>query len=107
MKTLKIDKPEQFELPYEALINRQRGYNLQESRMVGKMLDSFEAEGKVKEVVEGRALYTAASLPCEIQIEDAPFQLLCNVFDETQWTGAGARRAIAISDWLGEMAKSG
>jgi hypothetical protein len=107
MKTLKIEKPEQFELPYESLINRQRGYTIQQSRMVGKMLDAFEAAGKVKEVVAGRELFTAKTLPCTIEIEDAPFQLLQEVFEETAWTGGGARRAIAISDWLGEIAKGG
>ena len=108
MKVLKITKREQFELPYESLLNRPRGYSLQESRLVAKMLDQFEALGMISETSPtGVTLFTAKTLPCEIQIEDAPFALLRVVFEEILWTGQGVRRAVAISTWLEEIAKDG
>jgi hypothetical protein len=105
MKTLKITKPEQFELLYESAITRAKGYGLQESRTIGKILSLFEGMGKVKEEKNGIQLYTPISLPMQIELEDAPFQLLHVVFSETVWTGSGARKAADIADWLDEVAR--
>lgn len=105
MKTLKITKPEQFELVYESLINRTNGYNLPQSRMVAKILTLFEEKGKVKESRNGIDLYTPTTLPLLFSIEDAHFALLYEVFNETIWTGLGTRRATSVADWLDEANK--
>jgi hypothetical protein len=101
MKTLDIQNHLQYELLYEAAVGRPRGYNIQDARIIGKVLDKFEAVGKVSEVTKtGVTLFTASSVPCKIELEDAEYRLLVEVFKEMVWTGAGVRKAVQVEDWL-------
>lgn len=108
MKTLKMNDKLQYELLYEAMVGRPQGYNIQQSRIIGQVLDKFEAMGKVSEVMEnGVTLFTPISLPNQIELEDAQFDLMSEVFREMKWSGSGVRKAIIVDDWLMETAKGG
>lgn len=92
---------------YEAIIGRPRGYNIQQARIIGKVLDKFEAMGKVAETKNGIILFEPISLPNKIELEDAEFILTCEMFREMPWIGPGVRRAVAVDDWLVETSKNG
>lgn len=106
MKTLKIDNEVNYEMTYEAIVGRIRGYNIQQARVVGKILDKFEAMGKVKEIVRDArgdvTLYTPISIPNTIELEDDQFNLIREVFQEAVWGGTSSRRAVEVDDWLTE-----
>lgn len=101
-----MSEPFYYEMLYEALVGRKKGYNLQESRVVGKLLDKFEKCGKVSETVGGIDLYTMTE-PCTIEIEDAEFSMLEAVFNDMNWIAAGTRKAVQVADWLAEVKKGG
>jgi len=100
MKKVTIAEAWQYELLYEAAIARPAGYGIQQARVIGKVLDKFEAAGKVSEIKKGITLFTPISLPCEIELEDAEYALLLEVFKEMAWTGSGVRKAVLLEDQL-------
>jgi len=100
MKIIKIDDAWQYELLYEAAIARPAGYNIQQARIIGKVLDKFEMVGKVSEVKKGISLYTPNRVPNQIELEDSEFALLLEVFMEMAWTGPGVRKAVLLEDQL-------
>lgn len=106
MKSLNMNEPHYYEMLYESMITRKRGYTLQESRTLGKILDKFEKCGKVRESQNGIDLYEMTG-PCTIELEDAEFDLLYNTFTDTPWLGSSARKAVAVADWLDEVKKGG
>lgn len=101
-----MNEPFYYEMLYESMIGRKRGYNIQESRTIGKVMDKFEKCGKVSETRGGMDLYTMTE-PCTIELENAEFTLLEAGFNEMLWIAAGARKAVQVADWLAEVKKGG
>lgn len=104
MKSLRVTKPEQYEMLYEALLSKREGYSIKQARTIGKVFDKMEAIGKVKETVQGIDFYTC-EVPCQFDLEDAEFQEAKVIYEGMTWTGRGIRKAVQVADWLDEMEK--
>ena len=100
MKNIKLDS-DNYEVFYECLLLNTEGYKGPELRIANKVLDKFEAIGKIKDGKDGeRGLWTLESPLAEVSLEDAEFILLKKAFNSVSWSGRGLRKVAKAYDLL-------
>lgn len=108
MRTLHITESEQFSLLYESIVLKQGGYNMQQGRIAAKILDKLEDVGIVDNdnSVKGQdgqiaiMIYKSRSLPIDVKLEDAEYDLVKQSLDAMPWSGRAVRKAVRVVDWF-------
>ena len=67
-------------------------------RTEGKVLDKFEAAGKI----EGDAV-SFNKEEAELTLEQPEYELLKKYFEATPWVTAFSRKVLSISDWMASI----
>jgi len=92
-----------YETIYDSLLNSPKGYEgIGEARLVTKVFDKLELLGEATKR-NGQDTFSFKGSPGMIgmvALEDAEYDLVVSVMKSLRWTGAYARKAVQLLEWL-------